>query len=152
MKTSNLILYGFFIVIIGFMIYSTITILGKDNPQANAPQNLQAVQGQDQQYRTITTGTTESGDVEIALTPQWREGKLYINMAVNTHSVDLSQFDLRQITTLKYDNKEIKSAKAPSLSGHHSNSMLVFDVAEQPNTFTVVMRNIPVMSERVFQW
>lgn len=72
MKTSNLIMYGFFIILVGFMVYSTINILGKENPQVNTPQNLQEVQGQ--QYRTITTGTTESGDVEIALTPQWREG------------------------------------------------------------------------------
>ncbi len=152
MKTSNLIMYGFFIMIIGFMIYSTVSILGKDNTQANAPQNLQAVQGQDQQYRTITTGTTESGDVEIALTPQWREGKLYINMAVNTHSVDLSQFDLQRQTTLNYNNKQIKPTQAPSLSGHHSNGMLVFDVPEQPQKFTIVMSSIPAMPERVFQW
>ena len=144
-------MYGFFIMIIGFMIYSTVSILGKGNTQANAPQNLQAVQGQSQ-YRTITTGTTESGDVEIALTPQWREGKLYINMAVNTHSVDLDKFDLQQITMLKYNNKQIKPTQAPSLSGHHSNGMLVFDVSEQPQKFTIIMSSIPAMPERVFQW
>lgn len=144
-------MYGFFIVIIGFMIYSTISILGTDNTQINAPQNLQAAQGQSQ-YRTIATGTTESGDVEIALTPQWREGKLYINMAVNTHSVDLSQFDLRQITTLNYNNKQIKPTQAPSLSGHHSNGMLVFDMTEQPQKFTIGISGIPAMPERVFQW
>ncbi len=147
---SNIIMYGFFIVIIGFLLYSTMTILAKENPQSNKSQNLQGTQ--DQQYKTITTGTTESGDVEIALTPQWREGKLYINLAANTHSVDLSQFDLQKLTTLSYNKKDIKPAPVAKLSGHHSNNMLVFDMIEQPRTFAVIIRNIPAMPERVFAW
>jgi len=151
MKTNELIIYGVFVLVIGFAIYSTTTILTKDNITKTAGENQQGVV-QGQQYKTITRGTTESGDVELALTPQWREGKLYINLAANTHSVDLSQFNLQQQTTLSYGNKQLKPAQAPSLSGHHSNGMLLFDMPEQQKEFTIVMSGIPAVPERVYVW
>jgi hypothetical protein len=151
MKTNEIILYGIFVLIIGFLIYSTVGILAKDNVTETAGENQQGVV-QGQQYETIATGTTESGDVEIALTPQWREGKLYINLAANTHSVDLSQFNLQQQTTLKYNDKQLKPSQAPLLSGHHSNNIIIFDMPEQPKTFTIVMNGVPAVPERVYIW
>ena len=151
MKTNELIIYGIFVLAIGFVIYSTMTILSKDNAIETAGENQQGVV-QGQQYKTITRGTTESGDVEIALTPQWREGKLYINLAANTHSVDLSQFDLRQQTILSYGGKQIKPAQAPSLSGHHSNGLITFDMPEKQKEFTIIMDGIPAVPERVYVW
>ena len=151
MKTNELIIYGVFILALGFVIYSTTTILTKDNLTETAGENQRGV-AQGQQYKTITRGTTESGDVELALTPEWREGKLYINLAANTHSVDLSQFDLRQQTSLSYDSKQLKPTQAPSLSGHHSNGLITFDMPERQKEFTIIMDGIPAVPERVYVW
>ena len=151
MKTNELMMYGIFVLVIGFAIYSTTTILTKDNITKTTGENQQRVV-QGQQYKTITRGTTESGDVEIVLTPEWRKRKLYINLAANTHSVDLSQFDLQQQTTLSYNNKEIKPTQAPRLSGHHSNGILIFDMPEQQKAFTIIIKSISAVPERVYAW
>ena len=60
-------------------------------------------------FPTVTTGTTETGDVAIELVPKGiQNGKLIVDLSVNTHSVDLTQFDLAAITTLTYDGKTAK--------------------------------------------
>lgn len=102
---------------------------------------------------TITTGTTDDDDITIELTPQKIEnGKLFVAIAVNTHSVDLSQFNLQELVVLDYKGDKIKPISAPSLSGHHANGELVFEVGKQPSTVTITIRGIPKQSERIYNW
>lgn len=102
---------------------------------------------------SITTGTTDTGDVAVELTPLgFFDGRLRVQIAVNTHSVDLSPFDLQQITTLETGGKVIKPIEAPALSGHHSSGELVFDVDKTPQKFTISIKGIPQIEERVFMW
>ncbi len=103
-------------------------------------------------YSTITTGTTETGDVEISLTPSWQGQQLVIDVAFNTHSVDLGPFDLSQITMLKYNKKEIKPTEASSLSGHHGSGKIIFQLNAFPKTFTLIIEGIPAVQKRIYNW
>jgi FlaG/FlaF family flagellin (archaellin) len=107
----------------------------------------------DDGFKRITTGTTSDGEVEISLKPHKVEkGKLEVDFASNTHSVEMNEFDLLKITTLEYDRKTIKPLSAPKLSGHHVSGKLVFDVDKEIKGFTINIKGIPKIEERVFEW
>lgn len=106
-------------------------------------------------FATVSTGTTDTGDVAIDLLPYpVKDGKLRVDLAANTHSVDLSPFDVRAITTLTYKGKSIAPTEAPSLQGHHVSGTLVFPVDEEGDItpFTITLTGIPLVNERVFTW
>jgi len=103
--------------------------------------------------KTLTTGTTDQGDVSISLTPQGvKDGTFVVAFAVNTHSVDLSVFDLTQIVTLEYDGKKIAPVSAPRMNGHHVNGVMVFTLKKAPEQFKITMAEIPLQEKRVYQW
>lgn len=99
---------------------------------------------------TIISGGTGPGEVSIELTPQVREGKVEVAVAVNTHSVDLTQFDLKQLATLTAGGRDYKPVEAPVLSGHHTTGKMVFEVGELEQ-MEIVIRGVPA-GERVFRW
>ncbi|MBI5072208.1 hypothetical protein HZA99_00150 [Candidatus Woesearchaeota archaeon] len=104
-------------------------------------------------FVSIITGTTESGDVEIELIPQEvRDGKLMVKISANTHSVDLSPFDLTKITTLKYKETTILPVSAPALSGHHASGEIVFAVSGKMTEFTITIAGIPKTEKREYVW
>ena len=104
-------------------------------------------------YETIFSGDTNEGAVLVGLTPiEITENRLIVQIGVNTHSVDLSQFDLKEIVVLEYDGKTIKPTEAPSLSGHHSSGNIVFETNKKANEFKVTILGIPNIEERVFEW
>ena len=75
-----------------------------------------------------------------------------MDISVNTHSVDLSSFDLKQITTLEFGGKKFSPIEAPSLGGHHVSGKLVFDAGDDLNNFAVKINGIPKISVREFNW
>ncbi len=104
-------------------------------------------------YKSIDSGSTGSGDVSIELTPLGIEDNQFkVEVAVNTHSVDLSQFNLKEITTLEYNGKSVNPVSAPGLDGHHSSGEIVFDIGEETDSFTIKIKGIPKVEERVFAW
>ena len=104
-------------------------------------------------FSPVMTGTTGSGDVAIELRPHSvSDGLLSVDISVNTHSVSLENFDLKQITDLTFAGKTLKPIDTPILQGHHNNGVLVFDVGEEIFKFTITIRGIPKMQERVFKW
>ena len=104
-------------------------------------------------YETKSIGSTESGDVFIELTPlNIKDGKLNIKVDVNTHTVELAEFDLKQLTTLEYNSKFVKPVEVPNLKGHHSSGILVFDLKDNINIFKIKIRGIPIDQERTFEW
>ena len=104
-------------------------------------------------FKMITSGDTETGNVQIDLAPAgFQNGQLKVDIAVNTHSVDLSKYDLKKITTLEYDGKKTAPISAPQLSGHHTSGTLIFNVGNEMNAFKIKISGIPSIEERVFEW
>ena len=103
-------------------------------------------------YKTKSTGSTESGDVFIELTPlNIKDGKLNIKVDVNTHTVELAEFDLEQLTTLEYNGNYIKPVESPNLKGHHSSGIIIFDVENNIKDFTIRIKGIPITGDRIFK-
>ncbi|RME32150.1 hypothetical protein D6789_00475 [Candidatus Woesearchaeota archaeon] len=102
---------------------------------------------------TRTTGSTAMGDVLIELTPRGVvNGKLSVDISMNTHSVMLSQFDLKERTTLKFAGRSVKPLEAPSLRGHHVSGTLVFDVGQDLDSYSIIIEGVPKVEERIFTW
>jgi hypothetical protein len=99
--------------------------------------------------------TKESaGPVTVTLTPRTHaEGRLFIDIAVNTHSVnDLDKHDVKKIVSLELDGKSIAPASVPSLRGHHSRGQLVFPLETVPRAFAIVIRGLDEPALRVLTW
>lgn len=138
MKTDHKILLGLLAIVVlgvGFVVFQ----FTKENQQA---------------FGTKSTGSTNQGDVLIELTPALNNGRLEVKIAANTHSVDLSQFELKEITTLQTNKNTLKPISAPKISGHHATGIIVFEVnkKEIEKGFTVTILGIPVVEERIFIW
>ncbi|MBI2542262.1 hypothetical protein HYV80_06140 [Candidatus Woesearchaeota archaeon] len=144
MKKIDLTIYlilAAIIAIVAFTIYGFV----KGNPgnKAQAASKLE----------TISTGSTDSGDVAIDLTPARIDDKiLVLDISINTHSVELSEFDLKKITTLSYNKKTAYPAEAPKIEGHHSSGSIIFNVDSSLKDFTVTIKGIPKVEERAYKW
>lgn len=129
--------------------YSKTTITG-DATQVNNEANDVG-----KTFESIISGSTEQGDVSVELTPyEISNNQLKVKIATNTHSVDMSQFNLKQITTLEYNGKKISPISAPDIGGHHVNGELVFNIenGKELNLFSIKIKGIPKVDERVFNW
>jgi len=110
-------------------------------------------QGEMRNFDTKSTGGTGSGDALVEMTPRIKDGnKLLVHFSANTHSVRLGDFDLTKITTLEYEGKILKPIKAGRLGGHHSTSVIVFDVGKEIKSFKIKLYGIPNIQERVYEW
>lgn len=139
MKTDYLV-YGILAIVVIGLSYTVWDMMKKPAPKI-------------EEGRTVTTGNTETGNVQIDLTPIGIvNGKLAFNLAADTHSVSLDEYDLAEMTTLLYNGKSYKPVSAVKLSGHHSNGNIIFDINESPKNFKVIMTGIPNIEERVFEW
>lgn len=104
-------------------------------------------------FDAIYSGSVDEGDVMVELTPVGMiDGKLRVDVGVNTHSVNLEQFDLAKITTLEYNGKSVTPESAPALGGHHSSGTLVFETGEPLSRFRITVEGIPKVDERIFEW
>ena len=104
-------------------------------------------------YETIFSGDVSGDSVLVGLTPlQITDTTLTLQIGLNTHSVVLSQFDLKEIVVLEYEGKIVKPVEVPSLSGHHSSGNLVFNTEKNIKEFKVTIFGIPTIETRVFEW
>lgn len=151
MNYEDYALYGIVVLVVGVLAYSLVGFSGTGTGQSAYNQNsASAVKSG---FETVFTGSTDQGDVSIDLTPVGVVGgKLELDMAVNTHSVDLGQFDLKKIITLDYAGKTVSPVSVPVLAGHHNNGKLVFDVGGKIDKFVVKIKGIPKVEDRVFSW
>ena len=130
------------------IIFALLIITGCSNKDSI---NEQEILQEPTQSETKATGSTETGDVLIELTPHAiNNGKLEVDIGVNTHSVDLAQFDLNEITTLSFNGKELKPISAPSLTGHHSSGILLFDIGSNIESYAIIITGVPLIEERIF--
>lgn len=104
-------------------------------------------------FLPIQTGTTEDGDVSIELKPiEVSEKLIRLELSANTHSVDLSPFNLNEIIILTSNGKEFNPTSAPQLNGHHASGELIFKGEFDPEKFTIIIKDIPLINERIFSW
>ncbi len=106
-------------------------------------------QKSDKTYKKITS----PGQVEISLVPSLvKNDKLQFKMRMNTHSVSLSQLDLKKLITLETSDGSIHPSDVPKLSGHHSGGTVTFDLKKPVDKIKVIIRDVPDKPERVFEW
>ena len=104
-------------------------------------------------FASQTTGSTDSGDVSIELTPKgFSQGMLNVEISANTHSVDLSGFDLAKITKLDVEGQTVLPFSAPSLSGHHASGVIQFSIGQEISKFSITIEGIPKVQDRVYHW
>ncbi len=151
---EDYVLYGVLaLVIIGLIFSFSGFFSGSSGNKLNVNPNVAATTEAGTGFKPINTGSTNDGDVSIELTPQKAaSNQLRVSIAANTHSVDLSKFDLKKITTLEYNGKIINPISAPTLAGHHANGEFVFGVEGDISSFTIKIKGIPKVEERVFKW
>ena len=153
---QNYILYAVLAVIaIGFVLSFTGVPsfkTGDNDERPAAVSKASAASPVDSRYRLINIGTTGEGDVSIELRPIMEKSRLILKASINTHSVDLSPFDLKQITTLELSGKSVNPVSAPKMSGHHITGDIVFNIDEEVDDFVVRIKGIPKVEERVFEW
>ena len=137
-----------FIILSALFIVTLFLIACNSNENTNINENANA-----QTFETIATGSTETDDVLVELTPLGvNNGILSVEIRANTHFVGLEQFDLMEITTLNAGGKLVKPSKAPQLGGHHTSGVLEFAVGKSIKEFTIIIKGIPKTEERVFTW
>lgn len=150
---EDYIIYGLLVLIIFILIFSVYSF----SKTTGIPEKSKSInkEGGDtsKNFESINSGSTDPDDVSVELTPyEMNNEQLRVKIVVNTHSVDLTQFDLKQITLLEYDGQTIKPTSAPSLQGHHSNGELIFNIKKKLNLFTIKIKGIPKVEDRVFTW
>lgn len=150
MKKENII-YG---IILGgvslLLIYSLVSALY--NPNTNTEQVLTEEIKQELASSKYESRLSE-GTVNIELIPEgFKDGKFYVDMKVNTHSVALDQFNLKEIITLEIEGKKLPPSETPQLSGHHSGGILVFETGTEPKSFKIEIKSIPDVELRTFEW
>jgi hypothetical protein len=101
----------------------------------------------------ISSGGLGSGDATIELKPsKYKDGRLEVKFYANTHSVSLGNYDLMKSTMLEYNGRTYKPVKSDRLRGHHANGKMIFEVDEKPDSFKIVIKGVPSVEERVFEW
>lgn len=101
----------------------------------------------------ITTGGLGSGDMTMDVKPvKYKNGRLEVKYYANTHSVSLGRYDLMKLSTLEIGGKVYKPVKADRMRGHHAGGKIVFEVTEKPDRFRIVIRDLPRVEERLYEW
>jgi hypothetical protein len=112
---------------------------------------------------SAATQTSEGGGVTVAVTWQGPSAGPVFEVAMDTHSVDLDQYDLRQLALLRNDQgQEVQPNRwdAPE-GGHHRKGTLSFprqtadgSEAMGPDTHKseLVIRDVGGVAERRFEW
>lgn len=106
---------------------------------------------------TFKTETVEGGSVSVAVTPRsLGEGApLEFEIAMNTHSVDLSNDMLKSVVLRDDRGEEYKptSWEGPAGGGHHRSGRIAFvALAAGARSVTLIVKNIAGVAERTFSW
>lgn len=152
---ENYFLIGFIaLAVIGLLIaFTGFTFDTTKNTEIKVDTKKSTAVSEESGFKLISTGSTGSGEVEIDLKPHAiKDGLLEVDIGVNTHSVSLEGFDLKEITVLEFNGKSIKPSSAPALAGHHNSGTLTFDVGEDIESFIIKITGIPKVEVRIFEW
>jgi hypothetical protein len=132
-----------------------------EQPQAPGPQTAEQPQNltqQDTQGAVTVTATLLTPDTPRA------DGRLAVQIKLDTHSVDLDQYQLEQLVVLHdAPGRELRALglESTSSSGHHREGVLLFPAMDlsgkasrspEAKAFTLILRGIGGVPERVFRW
>ena len=124
-------------------------------PMAGSPQNLTQ---EDTQGAVTVSATLLTPDKPRA------DGKLAVQVKLETHSVDLDLYHLDTLALLRdAQSREVQAVglESPSGSGHHREGILIFpsiDASGKPllgpeaKSLTLLLRGIGGVQERSFRW
>ncbi len=102
------------------------------------------------------TGGSVTIDVEWGKT---EEDSLVFNVSMNTHSVDLDQYDLGELAVMRDDTGNeyhpVSWDSAPG--GHHRSGTLTFSIPDslsqgKANYVEIVIRDVADIEERLLKW
>lgn len=98
----------------------------------------------------------------VTIDVEWegeRDGLLVFNAAMNTHSVDLDQYDLGELAVLRDDGgKEYRPSSWDSApGGHHRRGTLTFPLPDSLSQghaqyLELIIRDVAGVKERVLRW
>jgi Spy/CpxP family protein refolding chaperone len=123
--------------------------------RAGSPQNLTQ---EDTQGAVTVNATLLTPDKPRA------DGKLAVQVKLETHTVNLDQYRLEQLALLRdAQGREVQALglESPSGSGHHREGVLLFPgtdaagklmLSPETKSLTLILRGIDGVSERVFRW
>ncbi len=158
---ENTILVLFVLIIVGGLLFTIFRTQNETKDMA-LEKNLESRKINDaQRYENLansgdemkSTGSTGSGDVAIDIKPkEFKDGKFILEISLNTHSVDMNNFDLTKMIILKFEGKEFAPISVPVLGGHHNSGELVFELDNKPESFSIEIIGIPAVDKRVFSW
>jgi hypothetical protein len=104
---------------------------------------------------TNVSQANEAGGVTIEATLLTQTPTITFKVALDTHSVELDGYDLRQLATLRVDQGPALQAStwdAPA-GGHHREGTLTFPAATpDARAIELVIRDVGGVPERVLQW
>lgn len=110
-----------------------------------------------------TNGRVQSNDANaVKIDVKWAEagaGSLVLDVSMNTHSVDLDQYDLKKLVVIRDDSgTEYRPTtwSAPS-GGHHREGMLTFSLPDsvtrgETRYIEMVIKDVAGIKERVLKW
>lgn len=110
-----------------------------------------------------TNGLVQSSSGgSVTIDVKWlgaQDGSLAFQVTMDTHSVDLDQYDLGKLVTLRDDagNEYAPTAWLSAPGGHHREGTLKFPVPEsltqgKARSIQLVLRDVAGVGERVLQW
>ncbi len=129
---------------------------GKDGAYPSTPANSASSDGPTNGRVQSNTGGSVTIDVEWI---KAEDNSLIFDVAMNTHSVDLDQYDLGQLAILR-DNtgKEYHPVSWDSApGGHHRQGTLTFPIPDslgqgKAKHIEIVIQDIAGIKERVLKW
>lgn len=161
-KTQTILLVSLLVVVVIGLSYS---LLGFSKNSKYSKDSNPSIKESSAKTSPITSQSADSkqkfdtksrnSKVSIELTPsKFENGELIVDFSINTHSVDLSQYDLKEIVVLDIDGETFKPVSAPKMSGHHNSGELVFNVPEslRSNAFKIIVSDLPNIDKRVLEW
>jgi hypothetical protein len=118
---------------------------------------------QDAAKPSAATQTSEGGEVTVAATWEGRSAGPVFGVAMDTHSVDLDGYDLRQLAVLRTDGgEEVRPSgwNAPK-GGHHREGTLSFPektpngspvIGPDTREIELIIHDVAGVPERRFEW
>ncbi|MBI3971777.1 MAG: hypothetical protein HY332_10860 [Chloroflexi bacterium] len=113
--------------------------------------------------RAAATQTSEGGQVTVKVTWPGPSAGPVFTVAMDTHSVDLDGYDLKQLAALRTDDgREVRpSAWQAPKGGHHREGQLTFPaslgngtplISPTTRAIELVIRDVTGVAERRFRW
>lgn len=150
---KSLLRAGIFVLVIGAILVTGCT--SRSLPQGkNAPEISTSSSG-----NSPTNGLTQSHNGgAVTIDVEWlgeTSGNLRLEVAMNTHSVDLDSYDLGKLALLRDDTGKqyLPTSWDSRPGGHHKQGVLTFQAPDsEPKYLDLIIWDVAGVKERAFRW